>query len=415
MTGHRPSRLWRPRDAEELLYRRVGPVSLYLGQAHDVLAGMPADSVDTIVCSPPYWQLRDYQTGRWVGGDPACDLHPGRRPRRRPSDRDDQRCPACRAWWDDPQTGLEDDLDHYLAVLVYTLGLARRVLKETGTLWLNIGGRYVTSHGIARPAAVLPAHLDNQDETQSRVLEPKQLLGIPWRAALALQREGWWLRNAIVWTKTNPSPESVTDRLSTTYELVFLLTRSPRYFFDLDPIRLPLKHPDAADGSRVFGGANKAGHGGVDSAARRRGNTYGPATGARQGKYTPEATEARMRAHRGNLAVTGAAHTAAHARGRNPGDTWALPTRPYRGAHSAPFPIDIPLRAIAAGCPPGGHVLDPYSGAGTTGLAALQLGCSYSGIDISPTFHDLALIRLTPHLPHPDRNHDPDEHGGGGG
>src|SRR5207247_10793969 len=96
------------------------------------------------------------------------------------------------------------------------------------------------------------------------------------------------------------------------------------------------------------------------------------------------------------------AHTAAHRRGRNPGDVWTLPTRPYRGAHTAPFPIDIPLRAIAAGCPPGGHVLDPFSGSGTTGLAALHLGCSYSGIDISPAFHDLALMRLTPHLPDTD-------------
>ncbi len=395
MTGHH---LPPPRDAEEFLYRRVGPVSLYLGTAHDVLAGMPADSVDTIVCSPPYWQLRDYHTGRWVGGDPACDLHPGRRPRHRPGELVDDRCPACRAWWHDPQYGLEDDLDTYIAVLVYTLGLARRVLRETGTLWLNLGDRYATAHGIARPAVILPA-LDRRDESLTRVLEPKNLLGIPWRVALALQGGGrWFLRNAIVWAKINPSPESVTDRLSTTYELLFLLTRSPHYFFDLDPIRLPLKHPDAADGSRVFGGANKAGHGGIDSSARRRGNTYGTPTGG--GKYIPQATEARMRAHRGNLAVTGTAHTATHRRGRNPGDVWALPTRPYRGAHTAPFPVDIPRRAIAAGCPPGGHVLDPFSGSGTTGVAALQRGCTFSGIDISPAFHDQALDRLAPYLPH---------------
>jgi hypothetical protein len=200
-----------------------------------------------------------------------------------------------------------------------------------------------------------------------------------------------------VWAKTNPMPESVTDRLSATYELVFLLTRSPRYFFDLDPIRVPLKHPDAADGSRVFGGVHKGRTGGVDATARRRGGgAYGqPAAG----KYLPDRTDARMRAHRGNLAVTGSAHTAAHRRGRNPGDVWMLPTRPYKGAHTAPFPVDIPLQAIAAGSPPGGHVLDPFSGAGTTGLAAVQLGCSYSGVDISPAFHDLVLTRLAAHLP----------------
>ncbi len=206
-------------------------------------------------------------------------------------------------------------------------------------------------------------------------------------------------------------PESVRDRLSATYELVFLLVRSPAYLFDLDPIRLPLKHPDAADGSRVFGGVHKGRTGGVGATARRRGATYGSPAGA--GKYLPDRTDARMRAHRGNLAVTGQAHTAAHVRGRNPGDVWALPTRPYRGAHTAPFPIDIPQRAIAAGCPPGGHVLDPFSGAGTTGLAALQLGCSYSGVDISPAFHDQALTRLAPHLPDTDPAAGRDPGGGG--
>jgi DNA methylase len=192
-----------------------------------------------------------------------------------------------------------------------------------------------------------------------------------------------------VWAKTNPMPESVTDRLSATYELVFLLTRSPSYFFDLDPIRAPLKRPDAADGTRIFGGANKARLGGIGASARRRGGTYGPPTSGASGKYRPDPDDARVRAHRGNLAITGRAHTAAHPRGRNPGDVWTLPTRPYSGAHSAPYPIDIPLRAIAAGCPPGGHVLDPFSGAATTGLAALQLRRAYTGIDINPAFHDL--------------------------
>jgi site-specific DNA-methyltransferase (cytosine-N4-specific) len=402
MTGQ----LWRPRDAQEYLYRRVGPVSLYLGPAHEVLAGMPADSVDTIVCSPPYWQLRDYSTGAWRGGDPSCTRHAGRRPRRRgPGDLDTDRCGACHAWWYDPQTGLEVDLDDYIAVLVHTLGEARRVLRPAGTLWLNLGDRYTTTHGTARPATILPGH--DRDEPGRRVLEPKQLLGIPWRVALALQARGWWLRNAITWTKLNPSPESVTDRLSTTTEMLFLLTRSPRYFFDLDPIRVPLKHPQAADGSRIFGGANKGRHQALDSSARRRGNTYrnragtasGGGGGGGGGKYQPDATEPRMRAHRGNLAVTGAQHTAAHVAGRNPGDSWPLATRPYQGAHSAPFPIDIPLRAIAAGCPPGGHVLDPYSGAGTTGLAALRLGRRFSGIDVNPQFHDLALDRVAAHLP----------------
>lgn len=374
-------------------YRTLGPVALYLGDAHDVLAAMPDGCVDCVVTSPPYWGLRDYGTGAWRGGNPAC---PHRRPRR--AGGPGAACARCGAVWADPQYGLEPRLDDYIARLVAVFDQVHRVLAATGTLWLNLGDSYSAASGGA-PTSGKPGR-DGSRLTRPRAqdaLPPKNLLGIPWRVAFALQAQGWWLRNAVVWAKTNPMPESVTDRLSATYELVFLLTRSPRYFFDLDPIRVPLKHPDAADGSRVFGGVHKGRTGGVDATARRRGGAaYGqPAAG----KYQPDRTDARMRAHRGNLAVTGSAHTAAHTRGRNPGDVWTLPTRPYRGAHTAPFPIDIPLRAIAAGCPPGGHVLDPFSGAGTTGLAAVQLGCSYTGVDISPAFHDLALTRLAAHLP----------------
>jgi hypothetical protein len=187
-------------------------------------------------------------------------------------------------------------------------------------------------------------------------------------------------------------PESVTDRLSATYELLFLLTTSPRYYFNLDPIRLPLKRPEAADGSRVFGGARKGTAGGVGATARRRGGRYG-------GKYAAEQATVEPGAGRGNLVPLGHAHTAAHPKGRNPGDVWTIATRPYRGSHVAPFPLDLPLRAIAAGCPPGGVVLDPFSGAGTTGLAAIQLGRRYVGVDIVAGFHDEAIARLTPHLP----------------
>lgn len=226
------------------------------------------------------------------------------------------------------------------------------------------------------------------------------------RVAFALQATGkWLLRNAVVWSKTNPMPESVRDRLSTTYEMLFLLTPSPRYFFDLNPIREPLKHPQAADGSRVFGGVHKGHTGGVEATRRRRGNRYGT------GKYTSNTVVIEPGAGRGNLVPTGRAHTAAHPRGRNPGDVWRLPTRPYAGSHVAPFPIDLPLRAIAAGCPPGGVVLDPFSGAATTCLAALQLGRAYIGIDVNAAFHDEALARLRPYLPD-QHGRDGDQHTG---
>ncbi len=287
------------------------------------------------------------------------------------------------------------------------------MLTPAGTCWLNLGDCYSSASGGAptagrpQPGGQRPACPRAQG-----LLAPKNLVGVPWRVAFALQTSGWWLRNAVIWSKTNPMPESVRDRLSTTYELLFLLTRSHTYYFDLDPIRIPLARPEAADGSRIIGGAHKGATGGIGATARRRGATARRrgatarrrgATARRRGatayggKYTPT-NETEPRAASGNLQPLGHAHTAAHPRGRNPGDVWRIATRPYRGSHVAPFPIDLPLRAIAAGCPPDGVVLDPFSGAGTTGLAALRLGRRYIGIDIADRFHQEAIARLRPDL-----------------
>jgi DNA modification methylase len=365
------------------LYGRRGPVTLYLGDAIEVLAAMPDGCVDAVVTSPPFWGLRDYGTGAWSGGHPRCGHRNAGRPVRHGLG-----CSACGAVWRDGQYGLEPTVDGYVHRLTGVFDQVRRVLTSTGTCWLNLGDSYTGPGKPAHPHITTPGG----------VLPAKSLIGVPWRVAFALQASGWYLRNAIIWAKPNPMPESVTDRLSTSYELLFLLTRSARYHFTLDPIRLPLKHPRAADGSRVFGGVRKAGTCGLGATARRRGGSYG--------KHASPTT-VQPGAGRGNLTPLGHAHTAAHPAGRNPGDVWTIATRPYRGAHVAPFPVDLPLRAIAAGCPPGGLVLDPFSGAGTTGLAALVLGRRYIGVDIAARFHDETLTRLSPHLPPSD--------GGGGG
>lgn len=357
-------------------YRSAGPVELLLGDARQVLAAMPDASVDCVATSPPFWALRDYGTGAWTGGDPGCS-HTGGRGALLPG----AGCRRCPAIWADPQYGLEPSVGQYVDRLADVFDEVRRVLTPTGTCWLNLGDRYTGGLRHAHPVGAPPGAAE---------LPAKQLVGVPWRTAFALQARGWTLRNAIVWAKSNPMPESVTDRLSVGYELLFLLTTSPRYHFDLDPIRQPLKRPDAT--GIVIGGA-KGRAGGVDSTTRRRGvSTY------TAGKYASSAA-VEAAAARGNLSRNGRRHTAAHPLGRNPGDVWRLPTRPYRGAHVAPWPIDLPLRAIAAGCPPAGLVLDPFSGAATTGLAALQLGRRYLGVDVNPAFHDEALIRLSPYLP----------------
>lgn len=328
----------------------AGPVTLHVGDAHNVLAVMPDASVDCVVTSPPYWGLRSYDTGRWHGGRADCDHETA------PSAADPhppRTCPDCQAVWTDGQYGQETTVGEYVDRLVTVFGQARRVLHPHGTLWLNLGDSYAgTGPRSARPHgsnSIIGGTYNHRQWTPGAVagLRPKNLIGVPWRVALALQSSGWILRNAAVWLKTNGQPSSARDRLTTSYEMVFLLTRSPRYFFDLDAIRIPLKQP----------------------------------------------RDRRLRTSRA------CGHDPTRPRGKNPGDVWPYPTRPLREAHFAAFPIEIPLRCIAAGCRPGGTVLDPFSGAATTGLAALQLDRRYIGIDLSSQYATLAKRRLLSHRP----------------
>jgi site-specific DNA-methyltransferase (cytosine-N4-specific) len=263
----------------------------------------------------------------------------------------------------------------------------RRVLRDDGTVWLNLGDSYATtpkgpdgsSSGLTNGAQIritTPKHFDRP---------MKNLLGIPWRVAFALQDDGWILRNAVVWDKPNAMPESVTDRLSTTYELVFLLSKSRRYRFDLDAIREPLVRPEALTEGIVFGGRN-AGESKVGSAARRGGahrSVYGQPASAHPPGTRPQT----------NCGPTGQQHTGQHPKGRNPGDVWAVPTTPYPGAHFATMPPALARRCVLAGCPEGGIVLDPFVGSGTTALVANQLGRRAVGIDLSALYLVQALRR----------------------
>jgi site-specific DNA-methyltransferase (cytosine-N4-specific) len=183
------------------------------------------------------------------------------------------------------------------------------------------------------------------------------MLGVPWRAAFALQDDGWILRNAIIWHKPNAMPESVRDRLSGTYEHIFLFAKSSRYWFDLDPIRE--EYSPAGLARRMYGFTGDS----ATYAAQLR-----PGSALRDGGVIP-----------------------ANPLGRNPGTVWTMPTQPFPGAHFATFPPALPLRCILAGCKPGGTVLDPFNGSGTTGLAAQRLGRRYIGIDISREYLNLTL------------------------
>jgi DNA modification methylase len=319
--------------------------ALYVGDARAVLAGMPDGSADCIVTSPPYWGKRDYG----VAG----------------------------------QYGHESDPAAYVGTLRAVFAEARRVLADDGTCWLNLGDSYSAGGGTATGLHIyLGPHLAGHTAPG---IPAKNLLGLPWRVAFALQDDGWILRNAIVWHKPNAMPESVKDRLNCRHEMIFLLVKQPAYWFDLDPIRIP-----HATGSQRQSGMpvsrRRPGSGSRLDSSRQDQARPGGTRPPKYGPHTREVTGARRygisRSRR------------AHPNGRNPGDVWSIPTRPYRGPHFAAFPAELPARCIKAGCKPGGLVLDPFNGTGTTGLAALALGRRFTGIELNPAFAALAAERL---------------------
>jgi DNA modification methylase len=329
--------------------------TLHIGDALQVLAEMSDASADCIVTSPPYWAKRDYG----VAG----------------------------------QYGLEAAPATYVATLRAVFREARRVLAEDGTCWLNLGDSY--SAGGAAPTGLHTYLGRGLAGRQTPGLGAKNLLGLPSQVALALQADGWIIRNAIVWHKPNAMPESVRDRLNCRYELIFLLVKSRHYWFDLDPIRTPhatghpaRRHAPARCDLRRPGTRQPGQHpgDGKPSGVRPGGeDTHG----SRPPKYGPHSRQVIAARRYG----TGRGRRA-HPGGRNPGDVWSIPTRPYRGPHFAAYPLEIPTRCIQAGCKPGGMVLDPFCGTGTTGLAALALGRHFTGIDLNPAFAALAAERL---------------------
>jgi DNA modification methylase len=246
--------------------------TLYAGDAIEVLSELPSHCVHCVVTSPPYWGLRDYGTGTWIGGNPACPHSTGRGsniPHTKyptvsypasPAHRggNPQTCRRCGAVREDRQYGLETTPEDYVNSLRAVFAHLYRVLADTGTVWLNLGDCYSTPpprYSTDPLQANTPSDhtttvrqresVPTPSADRSHTLPRKNLLGMPWRVALALQQDRWILRNAIVWHKPNAMPESVRDRLSTRYEMLFLLVKQPHYWFDLDSIRESLTHPEA--------------------------------------------------------------------------------------------------------------------------------------------------------------------------
>lgn len=293
---------------------------IILGDALKALKALPDASAHTCITSPPYFGLRDYGV--------------------------------------EGQIGLEETVEEYLEKLVEVFREVRRVLRQDGTLWLNVGDSYAT-----RSLAQAPTNTRNKTghtKKQTPIgFKYKDLMGIPWRLAFALQADGWYLRDDIIWHKTNAMPEAVTDRPTRAHEYIFLLSTSQTYYYDADAIKEPC---GTKGNSRTFrGGGAYTGHVSFDNDADSERESHGNVE-----------NESGM---------------------RNKRDVWSVATAQFKEAHYATFPPELIRPCILAGCPEGGTALDPFFGSGTTGVVATQENRRFIGIEINPDYAELSRRR----------------------
>jgi DNA modification methylase len=295
----------------------IGDVTTRLNDISDA-------SVQCVVTSPPYWGLRDYGH--------------------------------------DEQIGLESTPEDYVARMVNVFREVRRVLVNDGTLWLNLGDSY---NGAAPSRSGANDYNDGRTNREKRFLgggvqrlKPKDLVGIPWRVAFALQADGWWLRQDIIWHKPNPMPESVTDRCTKAHEYVFLLTKSQRYFYDAEAI----------NETAVYAGKPQS----FDTPYKNAGRGSGKNA---SGNEKP-----------GSLPII--------YNTRNRRSVWTVSTKPFIGAHFAVMPEALAEPCVLAGSKPNDVILDPFAGSGTVGVVALKHNRNFIGIELNPTYAEIARERL---------------------
>lgn len=437
-------------DIENLVLPENGVIELnpniLLGDVRETLKLLPEGSIHCVVTSPPYWGLRDYGTATWIGGDPTCSHK--RDSKFSESCSTGQRnlegaigdgiykveCPRCGAKRKDSQLGLEPTFEEYVENMVLVFREVWRVLRDDGTLWLNLGDSYAGSNGNGYKQSIAATNASNaggENEDFRKInkrddgdLKPKDLVGIPWRVAFALQADGWYLRQDIIWHKPNPMPESVLDRCTKAHEYIFLLSKKPRYFYDSEAIKEPAKYAGDDRGSRA------------DSRRGTEMNSVHGSTGSMKNKRS----------------------------------VWSVTTKPFKEAHFATFPQDLVEPCIKAGSSEKGccknclapykrvvertriarnelpeddprfrpntysgaygeingkgdagfshtetkgwekscsceteevipcTVLDVFFGAGTTGVVAQKLGRSYKGCELNPEYAKIATDRLASEL-----------------
>lgn len=330
-------------------------VRILKGDCREVLRSLPDESVHCIVTSPPYWGLRDYGV--------------------------------------DGQIGLENSAAEYVDALVGIFSDLWRVLRDDGTLWLNLGDSYAGGgnyRGLNSENTLTAKQRSNRGATgisqklgalgKDAGAKPKDLVGIPWLCAFALRANGWYLRQDIIWSKPNPMPESVTDRCTKAHEYLFLLSKAAQYHYDADAVAEPAEYRNLV-GQDASGFKNAANFNGK--------NADGGVRGERRGKAL---TSPRN---------DGNAWNEANGRGfnqtsetRNKRSVWEIPTNAFPEAHFATFPPALIEPCILAGCPEGGTVLDPFGGAGTTGLVADRLQRDAVLIELNPEYAAMAERRI---------------------
>jgi DNA modification methylase len=326
-----------------------------VGDAVSRLAELPDGSVRTCVTSPPYWGLRDFGN--------------------------------------DGQLGLEPTPQEFVENLCKVFDEVWRVLADDGTLWVNLGDSYFPhggSRGNKTPAGDTLRGRDNEYQPAPKLsagdsnLKQKDLVGVPWRFAFAMQDRGWYLRQDIIWAKPNPMPESVTDRCTKAHEYIFLLTKNPRYYFDNEAIREPLA---ASSVSRLAQDVeSQVGSVRANGGAKTNGNmkAVGPRFG---GNKYGDSDDPKHATKSGNVYEPSGK--------RNKRSVWNVSTRSYKEAHFAVYPAELITPCILAGSAEGDTVLDPFSGSGTTGEVALTHGRNYVGVELNPEYAALSEKRIT--------------------
>lgn len=339
------------------------PHQILIGDCIEMMRGLPNGFVNTCVTSPPYFGLRDYGV--------------------------------------DGQIGLEETPGEFIARLVEVFREVRRVLRDDGTVWVNMGDTYASIAGGYASAGSAGKHDTVSQSTRGAVLrgkrrspptglKQKDLMGIPWRLAFALQDDGWYLRQDIIWHKPNPMPESTRDRCTKSHEYLFLLSKSPRYYYDQDAIKEPVALSSIArlsqDIAQQFGSDRVPGKSnGPMKAVRNKRNSFKRENSKREqtipgqsmGTHRPEREESSWPLDT-----------------RNKRSVWSVPTVGFKGAHFATFPPDLIRPCILAGAPRGGVVLDPFGGAGTTAVVAMEEGRRSILCELNPEYAEMAERRV---------------------